>query len=293
MIQWRKFELKMSYILKVIDFWIFWIFYLIFIDFSLFEKGKRGGFYLYRTRRADVACRTRTYATWHTRPCGRAARAHTALVWRRGGVDAWQGHASPRGCLGGTEVAQMCGRATRVHMDARVAPRGSERAGRWRAHGLVGLGYSIGAVTHFRSAAPPFILTLSLFFFHVGLCSREILICKTRGSFASVGCKRIKWRASIVWTRVHPIVIRSTRAKWSRWSRKWNIGRFGFIMKLAHRGATCGGITTVRLKSDGWNERRNVGPRRGIMGHLTRAIVAVQSSFIRSNGLRFSQRFLL
>ena len=39
----------------------------------------------------------------------------------------------------------------------------------------MGPGYSIGAVTHLRYAAPPFILTFLLFFFRVGLCSRRFL----------------------------------------------------------------------------------------------------------------------
>ena len=36
----------------------------------------------------------------------------------------WQRHADPHERLRGTEVARMRGRATRVHADARVAPRG-------------------------------------------------------------------------------------------------------------------------------------------------------------------------
>ena len=40
---------------------------------------------------ADVVCGTRTDATWHARPRGRAARAHAVPRWRVAGVDAWQG----------------------------------------------------------------------------------------------------------------------------------------------------------------------------------------------------------
>ena len=64
--------------------------------------------------------------------------------------------------------------ATRVHADARVAPRGSEGAGRWRAHGLVGPGNSIGAVTHLRITAPPYIHDAFLYFLCLGLSSHGI-----------------------------------------------------------------------------------------------------------------------
>ena len=56
------------------------------------------------------------------------------LTWCAG--PAWMRHGTqgqvveprePRRCLGGVEVAQTCGRATRVHANARVAPRGSVR----------------------------------------------------------------------------------------------------------------------------------------------------------------------
>ena len=40
---------------------------------------------------ADVALGTRTDATRHARPHGKAARAHAWRRWRTGGADAWQG----------------------------------------------------------------------------------------------------------------------------------------------------------------------------------------------------------
>ena len=52
-------------------------------------------------READVVRGTRADATRHARPCGRAARAHAGPRWR--------GHVAG---------------ATRVHTDARAAPRG-------------------------------------------------------------------------------------------------------------------------------------------------------------------------
>ena len=61
--------------------------------------------------------------------------------------------------------------AMRVHVDARGGATWRMRAGRWRAHGLVGPGNNIGAVTHLRYAAPAFIRTVSPFFFSVRLCS--------------------------------------------------------------------------------------------------------------------------
>ena len=40
---------------------------------------------------ADVARGTRTDATGHARPSGRAVQAHAAPRWREGGANAWQG----------------------------------------------------------------------------------------------------------------------------------------------------------------------------------------------------------
>ena len=72
---------------------------------------RKGGSYLHKTCGANVARGTRMDVTWHTRPRGRAARAHAALGWRGGGADAWQGHASPRGRLSG--ATWQCERAGR------------------------------------------------------------------------------------------------------------------------------------------------------------------------------------
>ena len=69
--------------------------------------------------------------------------------------------------------------AMRVHEDAREGRHvASEEVGRWRAHGLVGLGYRIGAVTHLHYAPPPYILAKSACFLSVGLCSRGFSFCK-------------------------------------------------------------------------------------------------------------------
>ena len=55
-----------------------------------------------------------------------------------------QSRASPRGAKVARSCAHVAG-ATQVHADAQVAI-GGRGAGKWRAHGLVGLGLSIGAV---------------------------------------------------------------------------------------------------------------------------------------------------
>ena len=69
-----------------------------------------------------------------------------------GGTDTWQGHASPRGRPSGATW-----RCERLASDG--------------AHGLVGPGKSIGAVTQRRYAAPHFILAKLFLFLRVGLCS--------------------------------------------------------------------------------------------------------------------------
>ena len=63
MLQWRKFEFKRSYICKDMGFLIFLIFLdfsKIYFDFLLIFKMQKRGFYLHRTRGADVALGTRT-----------------------------------------------------------------------------------------------------------------------------------------------------------------------------------------------------------------------------------------
>ena len=99
---------------------------------------------------------TRTDATRHARPRGRAAHGPRGeprwpeLTRTRG-----KGHASPRGCPRGHHMA-------------------SEEAGIWRTHGLVGPGEYIGAVTQGHYSAPHYILITFHFLFHVGLCSHGI-----------------------------------------------------------------------------------------------------------------------
>ena len=99
-----------------------------------------------------MACGTRADATRHTRPCGRAAHGPRGepgwleLAWTRG-----RGHASPRGCPRGGQVV-------------------SGEASSWWAHGLVGHGKIIGAVTQMRTGPLPFICANLFLFLRVELC---------------------------------------------------------------------------------------------------------------------------
>ena len=80
--------------------------------------------------------------------------------------------------------------------------------GNWRAHGLVGPGKMIGAVTRKRYAAPQFKLDLFHLFFRVGLCPTRSLPfagdMDERHASDLVSDDRM---ALIVWTRVHAILI--------------------------------------------------------------------------------------
>ena len=90
-------------------------------------------------RGCNVACK----ATWQSH-----ASPHGEPRWSEWTRTRGRGHASPRGCPRGCHVA-------------------SEGAGIRRAHGLVGPGEIIGAVTQMRYAPLPFMLTLSYHFFCV------------------------------------------------------------------------------------------------------------------------------
>ena len=74
-------------------------------------------------------CETRADATWHTRPRGSATQTHASAC-----------------------MARTRGRATRVHADTSVAPTWHKSDGLANDGpiGIVGPGYSIGAVTHLR-----------------------------------------------------------------------------------------------------------------------------------------------
>ena len=67
--------------------------------------------------------------------CGTSARM------RRSTEATWQGHAWPMRGAGGADKSQE---ATRVRADAREGRHVTGGVGRWRAHGLVGLGNMIG-----------------------------------------------------------------------------------------------------------------------------------------------------
>ena len=82
-------------------------------------------------------------------------------------------------------------------------PRG-RGVGIWRAHGLVGPGKIVGAVTRKRYTAPQFILNNVQNFFCVGLCPTQILSCA--GHVATQRASDSIKTAEISWTRVHAIV---------------------------------------------------------------------------------------
>ena len=93
----------MSFMVFLILFW----FLLIWIPL---KKRKKGVIFLQESR-SDVA--------WDPRECNMAHKA------------TWQCHVNPRERLRRAEVVRTRGRATRVHVDTRVAPRGK------RVFGLV------------------------------------------------------------------------------------------------------------------------------------------------------------
>ena len=74
------------------------------------------------------------------------ARGTTARM-RRCTEATWQGHGWPTRGAGGAQGADTWPESTRVHADARVGCHVAGGVGSWRAHGLVGAGNMIGAVT--------------------------------------------------------------------------------------------------------------------------------------------------
>ena len=95
---------------------------------------------------ADVALKSCAAATQHARPRGRAARGPRGEPrWPEPMRTRGRGHASPRGRPRGHHVV-------------------SEEAGIWRAHGFVGPGEYIGAVTQGRYSGPHYILVNFHFF---------------------------------------------------------------------------------------------------------------------------------
>ena len=73
---------------------------------------------------------------------------HVDLTWRA--WDTCKSHASPRRCMRHVDVARTPGGPTRAHADAWVAPtwHESDRPASDGPTGIVGPGYSIGAITH-------------------------------------------------------------------------------------------------------------------------------------------------
>ena len=127
---------------------IFWILFWFLLIFNFIKNITTKGVYI-STRPAELMWRVGPARMRHGMQ-GHVAAPRGPTCW--GGTDAWQGHASPRERPGGAMWHEWW-------------------AGRWWAHGLVGPGKSIGAVTQRRYTAPRFILTCSIDFLYVGLCS--------------------------------------------------------------------------------------------------------------------------
>ena len=142
-------------------------------------------------READVACRTRTDATRHARPRGRAYEAHATRRWRVGGVggaDTWQ------------EATRMPVRGTTWEGGLHV--KGPRVSGPWLEC------WDGNAKTIPRST---FYTRNSLFFYSPwDYVPVKSLFCRRRGVITSVGYDR---EASIAWTHVHAIAIKARASK--------------------------------------------------------------------------------
>ena len=140
-----------------------------------------------------------------------ASGASGELTWRAGPPHGCDAALRPRGrAAGGPREAQAAHRA-RTHgrrplVSTRTPVWGATWQGvsRWRAHGLVGPGKMIGAVTRKRYTAPQFNLDL----FHLSFC---VGLCPTR--FLPFAGDVDAWQAldavktvEIAWTRVHAII---------------------------------------------------------------------------------------
>ena len=143
-------------------------------------------------------------ASWHV------ARGITTRM-RRSAEATWQGRGWPTRGAGGAQDADTWQEATRVHGSTRTPVWGATwqvRVGKWRAHGLVGPGKKLGAVTQMHYRAPPYLTAPFPLFYSVwDYVPTESLFGKWRGRIARV---RFKQEPSIAWTRVHAIIHQST-----------------------------------------------------------------------------------
>ena len=105
------------------------------------------------------------------------ARGTTARV-RRGAEATWQSCGWPTRGAGGAQGPDTWQEATLVHTSTRTPVCGAtwqRGVGIWCAHGLVGPGKILGAVTRERYTAPQFKLVFLYLFFRVGLCPTRFL----------------------------------------------------------------------------------------------------------------------
>ena len=131
----------------------------------------------------------------------------TPARMRCGAEATWQGRGWPTRGAGGALHADTWQEATSVHGSPQTPMWGAtwrQRVGIWRAHGIVGPGKIVGAVTGKRYTAPQFILNNVKNFFRVGLCPTHIL-SYARHLATERALDSIK-TAEIAWTRVHAIV---------------------------------------------------------------------------------------
>ena len=101
----------------------------------------------------------------------------TTARMRRGAEATWQGCGWPTRGARGAQGVDTRQEGTRVHASTRTPVWGAtwQRVGIWRAHGIVGPGKIVGAVTRKRYSALLFILNALQIVFRVGLCPTRIL----------------------------------------------------------------------------------------------------------------------
>ena len=138
--------------------------------------------------------------------------ARETTAWMRCGAEAtWQDRGWPTRGAGGAQGADTWQEATRVHGSMRTPVWGAtwqERVGIWRAHGLVGLGKIVRAVTRKRYTAPQFKLYFFQNFLRMGLCPTRLLpFARDVGARQASDLVSDDRMASIAWTRVHLIKI--------------------------------------------------------------------------------------
>ena len=125
--------------------------------------------------------------------CWRGVLVDVARSWR-GARDQRADATRHWGHMAGPRVAhtrrRWHGHVAGGHAGPRRRPWGAPHGmgvDKWRAHGLVGPGKYIGAVTQMRTAPLCFIVAIFCLLFCVGLCPAEFTHCRWRGRTVGVG----------------------------------------------------------------------------------------------------------